>query len=197
MMAELLTYDEVDQILRGDGAGEFVGMSAIDGLIAAVVAGPAYVERDDWLRPIIGDRALVAAPEPPTHRLVRSILHRHEEVGDILMRRPESYLPMFMRHEDRILAEDWTIGFMLGVGLRAKAWEKIMGSPFRSTLSPILSVHEVGRNMMPDLSPTQLDRIKATAPQMIANVVPALYRHCDLYRAASRRLAKSRANHRR
>ena len=34
----LFSYEEVDLILRGEGDNDFVGMSAIDGLIAAVVA---------------------------------------------------------------------------------------------------------------------------------------------------------------
>ena len=41
MTHELFSYDEADAILRRDGANDYVGISAIDGLIAAVVAGPA------------------------------------------------------------------------------------------------------------------------------------------------------------
>ena len=37
----LFTYDEADIILRADGQSDFVGINAIDGLIAAVAAGPA------------------------------------------------------------------------------------------------------------------------------------------------------------
>lgn len=190
------SYEEVDVILRGEGREDYVGISAVDGLIAAVVAGPAYVERNDWLGPIVGDRALLAEPQTPTSRLVRSILRRHDEVMEILARRPEDYLPMFIHDKGQIIAEDWTVGFMMGVGLRAKAWTKILLSPLRSTLAPIFSVHEVGRKMMPDLSEAELDRIKSSAPYVIANVVPALYRQCVSYRSASRRLVKSRASSR-
>jgi yecA family protein len=193
----LFSYEEVDLILRGEGDNDFVGMSAIDGLIAAVVAGPAFIERDEWLRPIIGDRAIAAAPGSQTHLLAQSIMHRHDEVAEILAHRPETYLPMFMQDEGAIVAEEWTIGFMLGVGLRAKAWGKIMLSSFRQTLAPILSVHLVGRRMMPDVPEPELDRIAATAPAEIAKVVPALYRHCADRRTSSRRLAKSRSPQRR
>jgi len=40
MTHELFSYDEADAILRLDGANDYVGISAIDGLIASVVAGP-------------------------------------------------------------------------------------------------------------------------------------------------------------
>jgi yecA family protein len=193
----LFSYEEVDLILRGEGDNDFVGMSAIDGLIAAVVAGPAFIERDEWLRQIIGDRAIAAAPGSQTHLLTQSIMRRHDEVAEILAHRPEAYLPMFMQDEGAIVAEEWTIGFMLGVGMRAKAWGKIMLSSFRQTLAPILSVHLVGRRMMPDVPESELDQIAATAPGAIAKVVPALYRHCADQHTSSRRLAKSRSTHRR
>jgi len=193
----LFSYEEVDLILRGEEENDFVGMSAIDGLIGAVVAGPAFIERDEWLRQIIGDRAIAAAPGSQTHLLAQSIMRRHDEVVEILANRPEAYLPMFMQDEGAIIAEQWTIGFMLGVGLRAKAWEKIMLSSFRQTLAPILSVHLVGRRMMPDVPDAELDQIKATAPVAIAKVVAELYQHCSDRRSSSRRLAKSRSPHRR
>ena len=192
----LFSYEEVDLILRGEGDNDVVGMSAIDGLIAAVVAGPAFIERDEWLRQIVGDRAIAAAPGSQTQLLTQSIMRRHDEVAEILAHRPEAYLPMFM-HDEAIIAEQWTIGFMLGVGLRSKAWEKIMLSSFRQTLAPILSVHLVGRRMMPDVPEPELDQIAATAPGAIAKVVPALYRHCADRRTSSRRLAKSRSSQRR
>ncbi len=124
------------------------------------------------LRQIIGDRAIAAAPGSQTHLLAQSIMRRHDEVAEILAHRPEAYLPMFMQDEGAIIAEQWTIGFMLGVGLRAKAWDKIMLSSFRQTLAPILSVHLVGRRMMPDVPEPELDQVAATAPAEIAQVWP-------------------------
>ena len=188
------TYQELDLILRGAGDDDLVGISAVDGLIAAVVAGPAFIERNEWLRPIIGDRGIAAAASGgQTHLFVQSIMRRHDEVADILAHRPESYMPIFLHDEGSIIAEDWTVGFMLGVGLRAKVWEKIMLSPFRLKLAPIFSVHTVGRRMMPDIPEAELDQIKATAPVAIAKVIAELYHHCGDRRSASRRLAKSRS----
>lgn len=194
MQAPSLTYQELDLILRGAGDDDLVGISAVDGLIAAVVAGPAFIERDEWLRPIIGDRGIAAAASGGQTKLfVQSIMRRHDDVADVLAHRPKSYLPIFMHDEGSIIAEDWTVGFMLGVGMRAKVWEKIMLSPFRLKLAPIFSVHTVGRRMMPDIPDAELDQIKATAPVAIATVVAELYQHCADRRSSSRRLAKSRS----
>ncbi len=43
------SYDELDEILRGKGDNDAVGMSLIDGLIAALVAGPVFVDPREWL----------------------------------------------------------------------------------------------------------------------------------------------------
>jgi hypothetical protein len=50
----LFTYDEADVILRGDGQSDFVGVNAIDGLIAAVAAGPVFIASHEWLPQIFG-----------------------------------------------------------------------------------------------------------------------------------------------
>jgi hypothetical protein len=52
----LFTYDEVDEILRLDGHNDYVGLSAIDGLIAVVAAGPAYSSQRSGCRMSSQDR---------------------------------------------------------------------------------------------------------------------------------------------
>jgi hypothetical protein len=48
---------------------------------------------------------------------------------------------MFMHDDGRVVIEDWTIGFMLGVGLKANAWIPLFASEARSMLAPILSAN--------------------------------------------------------
>jgi len=50
--------------------------------------------------------------------------------------RPHAYASIFMRDQGQIYTEDWTIGFMLGVGMRDKAWTRILTSSFRAALAP-------------------------------------------------------------
>lgn len=66
MIRPALPYDELDEILRGDGRSGYVGLSAIDVLIAAVVAGPRVLPSTTWLPPIFGN-------EMPGSSLVRSM----------------------------------------------------------------------------------------------------------------------------
>ena len=85
------------------------------------------------------------------YRLVQTILHRHDEVAGVLAQRPDAYLPLFMNHEGSVIIEHWSIGFMLGIGVCAKAWGPMMIANFRLTLAPILAVSAHDRKLMLDV----------------------------------------------
>lgn len=197
MTEALFTYGEAEAILRGDGQSDFVGINAIDGLIAAVAAGPAFIPTHEWLPQIFGKRNPLQTPGTPEHRLVRTILHRHDEVVETLAHRPEAYLPLLLNAEGRAVMTDWSIGFLLGVGMRSNAWGPLISSDFGMTLAPILAVNPMGRELMLGVSKAEIDRIAATAHETIAGAVVAIYRHCAGGRPASRRLAKLRGGRRR
>ena len=173
----LFTYAEADVILRGDGQSDFVGLNAIDGLIAAAAAGPAFIASHEWLPQIFGKRNPLQTSGTPEHRLARTILHRHDEVVEILACRPEAYLPLLLNAEGRAVMTDWSTGFLLGVGMRSAAWGALLISDFGRTLAPILAVNPMGRDLMLGVSQAEIEQIAAT-DETIAGAVVALYRHC-------------------
>jgi yecA family protein len=197
MSQAIYTYDELDEILRGDGHGGYVGVSAIDGLVASVVAGPVHLESHEWLPQVLAGVFPVTIEGTPEHRVVQTVLNRRKEVAEILSRRPETYLPMFMHDDGRVVIEDWTIGFMLGVGLKANAWIPLFASEARSMLAPILSANPLGRNLLPDVSDAEIDRIKTTAHFFIADAVVALHAMCSEKHNKRRRPTKHPAGRRR
>ena len=68
------TYDELDGILRGAGGHDgAIGMSAIDGLIAALVAAPTFVHPDEWVPLIFGGRRPRMGEGSPEERAVRTV----------------------------------------------------------------------------------------------------------------------------
>jgi yecA family protein len=187
----LFTYDEADTLLRDAGRSDHVGFNAVDGLIAAVAAGPAYIETNEWLSQIFGRQATTRTPGTLAYRLAQTILHRHSKVVKTLARRPDAYLPLLTNASGSAVMTDWSVGFLLGVGLNVEAWGPLMISGFRrATLAPILSVNPMGRELMLDVPDAELDRIAATAHDAIGGAVIALYRHCANDRCASRRLPK-------
>src|SRR5579864_3324871 len=81
-VTDAFTYAELDEILRGNGRNGAIGMSAIDGLIAALVADPSFVHPDEWIPLIFGDRQPPLNENSPELRAVKTIFNRYNEVSE-------------------------------------------------------------------------------------------------------------------
>ena len=124
-VTDAFTYAELDEILRGTGRNGALGISAIDGLVAALVAAPSFVHPDKWIPLIFGGRQPPLHENSPELRAVKTIFTRYNEVSETLADRPAAYRPIFMADVDgSIVARDRAVGFVLGIGLRSEAWGK-------------------------------------------------------------------------
>ena len=99
-MKQPYSYDELDEIFRGDGRSGNIGISAIDGTIAALVAGPAFVHPDECLPIIFAGRVPAAIEGTPEHLAVNTIFNRYNEVSITLADNPPASLPSYV-HEPR------------------------------------------------------------------------------------------------
>lgn len=185
-MTNAFTYAELDEILRGTGRDGAIGMSAIDGLIAALVAAPSFVHPDEWVPLIFGGRRPAMHENSSEHRVVQTIFNRYNEVSAILADQPAAYRPIFSIDDDgSILARDWAVGFVLGIGLRPEEWGKrILLTKHRQLLTPILVYSDPSIDLLPDMSATEKRRRQATAHKQIAQAVVAARDICNPYRAA-------------
>lgn len=182
------TYDELDAILRGTGGHDSaIGMSAIDGLIAALVAAPAFVHPDEWVPLIFGGRRPRIDEGSPEERAVRTVFNRYNEVSTTLAELPHAYRPIFMIDQDgSVVARDWAVGFMLGIGLRSQKWaDSILLTEHRSLLTPILVYHDLGDGFLPEMPPAEKHRRRATSYQQIPHAVTAIRAICNPHRAAA------------
>jgi yecA family protein len=185
-VTDAFTYAELDEILRGTGHTGAIGMSAIDGLIAALVAAPSFVHPDEWIPLIFGGRQPPLHENSPELRIVKTIFNRYNEVSEILADQPQAYRPIFMVDDDgSIIARDWTVGFMLGVGLRSQAWGNcILLTKDRRLLTPILVYCKESRDLLPEMPAAEKRQRQATAHEQIAQAVAATRAICNPYRAA-------------
>ena len=188
-MTDAFTYAELDKILRGSGHSDAIGISAIDGLIAALVAAPSFVHPDEWVPLVFGGHQPPLDENSPELRVVKTIFNRYNEVSDILADRPQAYRPIFMVDDDgSIVVRDWAVGFALGIGLRAKEWGKhILLTEHRQALAPILVYCEGELDLLPDMPATQKRRRQATAHSEIAQAVATARAICNPHRAAEAR----------
>jgi len=199
-VTDAFSYAELDEILRGTGHTGAIGMSAIDGLIAALVAAPSFVHPDEWIPLIFGGRQPPLDENSPELRAVKTIFNRYNEVSETLADRPQTYRPIFMTDDDgSIVARDWAVGFMLGIALRSKEWGRsILLTQHRQVLVPILVFCEGELDLLPDMPAAEKHRRQATAHAEIAKAVADARAICNPYRAAeARQPAKRRPSRRR
>lgn len=186
------TYDELDEIFRGKGDDDTVGMSLIDGLIAALVAGPVFVHPEEWLPLIFNGRVPNGLAGAPEHLAVNTIFNRYNEVSAILADHPKAYRPIFMFDTDRLVVDHWAVGFMRGITLHVQEWTDVLLTDMRLTLAPIFASHDMGAGFLPDMPRAEQLRRRATAHQHIADAVVALRQACNSNRSTSFTPAKTR-----
>jgi yecA family protein len=176
MTRPALPYDELDEILRGDGHAGYVGLSAIDGLIAAVVAGPQIIAPTTWLPQIFGNKMPRPAAGSIEERVVNTVLNRHDEVEHLLSDAPGDYGPIFMNDNGRVHVDDWGIGFTLGVGMAAPdAWLPILLAQPRPVIAPIMVINPNLSQMLVRVGVEERRKLRAQAHRHIGPAVLQLY----------------------
>jgi yecA family protein len=188
-VTDAFTYAELDEILRGTGHTGAIGMSAIDGLIAALVAAPSFVHPDEWIPLIFGGRQPPLDENSPELHAVKTIFNRYNEVSETLADRPQAYRPIFMVDDNgSIVAREWAVGFALGIGWRSKEWGRcILLTEHRHVLAPILVYCEGELDLLPDIPAAEKRRRQTTAHSEIAHAVAAARDICNPHRAAEAR----------
>lgn len=112
-----------------------IGVSFLDGFLAATIVGPHLVARTRWLNQIFGASLPNGGPGAAA---VAAVVARHDEIRDMLTRHPQNYAPIFMRTDTgEVIAGDWADGFFGAIKLSAGAWQPLVGSPASMLLMPI------------------------------------------------------------
>ena len=164
------SYDELDELLCGDGHNDFIGLSSIDGMIAALVAGPAVVPPAKWLPIIFAGHGPSTTKGTPESRAVATIMARYAEVERDLLHQPSSYRPILMHHLGQFILRPWAIGFMMGASTLQHAWFPVLTKK-RAEMAPLLACCEIGSPMLPELSRKEIAQVAAQHPADIARIV--------------------------
>jgi len=181
------SYDELDALLRGRGGKNgTVGMSAIDGLIAALVTGPSFVPPQEWLPAIFNGKLPNPTEGSVELRAIQTIFARYNDVSETLSQNPRAYQPIFMIDDDgSFYVRDWAASFMRGIAFRSDDWAMhILMTKNRTLLTPILVyVEPPTPDFLPEISAAEKLRLRKTAHLDIAKAVAAVREICNPYRA--------------
>lgn len=120
-------------------------MGTLDGFLTCVVIAPELVLPSEWLPRVYGQ-----SEEPcfsslaEAKRVTDLIMRFYNQIALIFEDNPDDFLPLLYDYEEdgkqKTSAEEWCIGFSLGVHMRTKAWQPLMEDPeFSELLAPIVA----------------------------------------------------------
>jgi uncharacterized protein len=116
-------------------------LSMLDGAIAAIVAGPVSMAQEEWVCPLLGVHPDDFNRDTRTFSAIAATLMRHNEIGNTLSTRPESFEPLFRRGPNgEVDAGSWCMGFYAVMKLRLLVWSRLMSpnAVEHGLLAPIL-----------------------------------------------------------
>ena len=122
-----LTVKEVDTLdrLLAERAAGIGGIEALDGFLAAVIAGPELVPPSEVMAAILGDPDQVTFDSMAEARVLSDLIMRHwNAIATGLL--TGDYLPILTQVDGVFFGNDWAVAFLDGVALREKGWRPFL-----------------------------------------------------------------------
>ena len=128
-------------------------LSMLEGVVAAVVAGPVSMMPEEWVCPLLGVDPDDFNHDTETFSAIAATLMRHNVISNTLSTKPKSFEPLFLRRPNGgIDPQPWCMGFYAVMKLRLLTWSRLMSPNAieHRLLLPILShcVDTVGRPVL-------------------------------------------------
>ncbi len=128
-------------------------LSMLDGAVASVVAGPASINPEEWVCPLLGVDPDAFNHDTEEFSAIAATLIRHNAISNTLSTKPESFEPLFLRRPDgEVDARSWCMWFYAVMKLRLLAWFRLLNpnATEHGLLPPILSqcVDPAGRPVL-------------------------------------------------
>lgn len=120
--------EALDNYLLSDRSPpESMDLSQLDGFLAGVIASPEPILPSEWM-PVVWDGEEPQFDSEAEGKLVMSaILGRYNAISSALSEEPDTFMPLFWEAADGSpVVDDWAVGFMRAVSMRAEAWDPVL-----------------------------------------------------------------------
>ncbi len=176
----LMSLEELDAFLMSDDAPDNCMMlSDLDGYLTAVAIGPELIMPSEWLPHVWGGASAEFKSEDQARRVLGAIMGRYNEILDILAHEPEVFEPILYenRKTGEMVAADWADGFLIGVQLRARAWQALFNSDEGMLFAPIAAfmLGDDGGYMLTPEHDADIEAFRAQAGDLIPVAVTGMY----------------------
>ena len=103
-------------------------LPALDGYVAAIVAGPVSMSPLDWICPLLAiDADAFNHGDTPEFAAISAVALRHNEISQTLSTAPKQFAPMHRREANGdVDARPWCQGFYAAMRLRLPAWAPLL-----------------------------------------------------------------------
>lgn len=117
-------------------------LSALEGFVAAVVAGPVSMDPPTWICPALGvERDAFNHGGTPEFGAICATAVLHNRISDTLTEEPEHFKPRFViKANGGVDPRPWCQGFHSAMGLNSKLWKPLLnrGHQHHGLVLPIL-----------------------------------------------------------
>jgi uncharacterized protein len=171
--------ERLDDILHGLNSGMAMSLEEMDGYFCALICSPEVVPPNEYLPHLWGDgdpqdtgfSSLDAAKEALT------LISRHWNTIAATLLRDEPYPVLLGEDEEGMLTgQEWAIGFMQGMALREKHWERLAADvKWNDALIPTMVLAEDEVNPINDVPVTPEER--EAMLDALADSVLVIYRY--------------------
>jgi|CXWL01.1.fsa_nt_gi uncharacterized protein len=151
-----------------DAPDERATLSEADGLLTAVAIGPEVIPTSEWMPLVWGEEPLFDSREQAS-RMITALLRRYNDIILSLQAELPSYGPVLMQNEaGKVLASDWAGGFVAGMGLRAKAWGRLINARRdRELIAPIFILLPEAIDAFGERTPAEIAELQQDAAEHI------------------------------
>ena len=189
---EPLTDAEIDHLgdfLANCKGGRAMNVEMLDGLFAALIAGPEVVMPSEYNREVFGGEMSDTCEFPSldaANDFLGLIMRQWNDIAGTLFK-GEVYGPLLLEDKDGIAqANDWARGFMRGVAMRPGGWTELIDDELHGgCLLPMMMLcheHDPDPEMRPE--PISREKREEVIVMMAAGLLEA-YRYFRKHREAN------------
>src|ERR1017187_8753735 len=121
--------DRLAEFLKSCKGGKGMNVEPLDGVFAALIAGPETVMPSEYYREVFGGEMADACEFGSLDEAneILGLMMRHWNTIASTLHKDEVYLPLLLEDADGMAhGNDWARGFMQGMGMRHDGWAELV-----------------------------------------------------------------------
>jgi uncharacterized protein len=175
--------EALDNYLLSDRSPpDCMDLSELDGFLAGVIAGPEVILPSEWLSVVWDGEEPDFEDADEAKTVIAAIMDRYNAIATALAGDQETFVPIYWEAADgTAVVDEWAIGFMRAVSMRADAWDPVLHDEDTAVLLipiGIIAGQALGEDdPQHHITDDALDELMEDADMMLAACAVGLYNY--------------------